>query len=215
MAIRRRTDVANEHVVGLGSRRSRSVWAHRRTGTSLGRRGIPTRGAFRRLAVGPGRLRRRASPRVPTGPRLRAVLATGGGGGTGRATAVAPRPSIVHGRARTCQKSSTQASTQDRCDRRNLPPRNDLRPTTPGLSSRRSRVRVPPLPPFKPHVNPHWGAVYGVSRFRALTRANRRERSVPAHVLVRTRHPPRSTPDPRPFDAGSRNVPVTPCSSTS
>jgi len=84
-----------------------------------------------------------------------------------------------------------------------------------GLSSRRSRVRVPPLPPFIPHANPHWGVVYGVSRFRALTRAGRRERSVPAHVLVRTRHPPRSTPDPRPFDAGSRNGPVTPCSSTS
>ncbi len=44
MAIRRRTDVTNEHVVGLVPRRPRSAWAHLRFGASLGLTAISTSG---------------------------------------------------------------------------------------------------------------------------------------------------------------------------
>ena len=146
--------------LGPAARRSRSTGNSRSpstcSATSSARRGtaraavtfpkwtsfVPDR---RRLRGAPWRQRGRDRGRrpVPAGGRRRAVLATGGGGGgTARSSAVPAWRPIVQGRATTCQQHSTQASTQDRGLRRNLCPHCDLRPTSPSLSSRRSRVRV-------------------------------------------------------------------------
>ena len=64
MAIRRRTDVTNERVIGRGTRWSRSAWAHRRSGTSLGLTAISTSGSFRPRVGVAGRAAPRRRPRV-------------------------------------------------------------------------------------------------------------------------------------------------------
>lgn len=85
----------------VGARRSRSC----KVGLV---RSLPSPTSVRRVA------------RVSTAVRSRAVPATGGGVRVApKATAVDPGRPIVQGRATTCQKDSTQASTQDRCVRRN------------------------------------------------------------------------------------------------